>query len=164
MSRQPKFNVYYLASLSDPQLPRWIDYQRCGEHRWKAMYENRDRLPESRLVRWFRELKEEPLEVPLLGRSVALNQKTAVELVRFMVRETNRMATGDSEQQADFLCNEHHAGGRGYGRTVMRIGADGSVTTWPSVMAAAKALGVVPKCVRERLQGHSNDPGNPIWV
>ena len=92
MSRQPKFNVYYLASPSDPQLPCWIDYQRCDEHRWKAMYENRDRLPESRLVRWFRELKEEPLEVPLLGRNVALNQKAAVELVRFMVRETNRPA------------------------------------------------------------------------
>jgi hypothetical protein len=81
-----------------------------------------------------------------------------------MLREANRMATGDPEQQADFLCNEKHPGGRGYGRTVMRIDADGSVMTWPSVMAAAKALGIVPKCVRERLQGCSNDPGSPIWA
>jgi len=153
MAGHAKFQVYYLASPSDPQLPRWIDYQRCGEHRWRAMYENRDRLPESRLIRWFRELKGEPLEVRMLGRSVALNQKTAVALVRFMVRETNRMATGDPDRQADFLCNENHPGGRGCGRTIMRIDADGSVIcvgrgggkrTWTGAKrdtrAAARAL------------------------
>jgi hypothetical protein len=34
MPNRPKFQIYYLASSGDPQLPRWIDYQRCGEHRW----------------------------------------------------------------------------------------------------------------------------------
>ena len=164
MAAPAKFQVYYLASPTDPQLPRWIDYQRCGAHRWRAMYDNRDRLPESRLIRWFRELNEEPLEVPLVGRNVALDENGAELLCRFMVRETNRLATGDPSQQADFLCNEHHPGGRGCGRQVMRIDADGTVKTWPSVMAAAKELGIVPKCVRERLQGHSNDPGSPIWA
>ena len=164
MANRPKFQVYYLASPSDPELPRWIDYQRCGEHRWRPMYENRDRLPDSRLTKWFRELNEEPLEVPLLGRNVSLDQKSAIELVHFMVRETNRLATGDPDQPADFLLNEHHPGGRGCGRQVMRIDADGSVKTWPSVAAAAKELGLVRKCVRERLQGHSHDPGSPIWA
>jgi hypothetical protein len=164
MAGHAKFCVYYLASPTDPELPRWIDYQRCGVQRWRPMYENRDRLPESRLVRWFRELEGEPVEVPLLGRNVALDQETAASLVRFMVSETNRLATGDPKQQADFLYNESHPGGRGRGRQITRIDADGSVTTWPSVAAAAKALGMVPKCVRERLQGRSNDPGNPIWA
>ena len=164
MANRAKFQVYYLASKADPELPRWIDYQRCGEHRWRALYENRDRLPESRLIKWFRELKEAPLEVPLIGKNVALDQKSAESLCRFMVRETNRLATGDPDQQADFLCNENHPGGRGCGRQVMRIDTDGSVKTWPSVAAAAESLGVVPKCVRERLQGRCNDPGNPIWA
>jgi len=164
MAAHTKFQVYYLAPPDDPRLPRWIDYQRCGEHRWRAIYENRDRLPESRLVRWFRELEEEPREVPLLGSSVPLDQKTAESLVRFLVRETNRLSTGDPNQQADFLCNEIHPGGRGKGRKVTRIDADGSVTTWPSVRAAAKALGVARKGVWERLIGCSTDPGHPVWV
>jgi hypothetical protein len=164
MAGQAKFCVYYLASPSDPRLPCWIDYQRCGEHRWRAIYENRDRLPESRLVHWFRELEGEPLEVPVLGKSVALDQKTAESLVRFLVRETNRMATGNPDEQADFLCNEDHPGGRGCGRPVTRIDADGSVTTWPSVAAAAKALGLARKGVWERLIGRSTDAGHAIWV
>lgn len=164
MANHPKYQVYYLASPDDPQLPRWIDYQRCGEHRWRALYENRVRLPDSRLTKWFRELKEKPLEVPLLGRNVSLDERSAIKLCHFTVRETNRLATGDSDRQADFLLNEHHPGGRGCGRQVMRIDADGTVTTWPSVRAAAKALGVVPKGIRERLQGHSRDPGSPLWA
>lgn len=164
MARPGKFQVYYLASKADPELPRWIDYQRCGEHRWRALYENRDRLPDSLLVKWFRELTEEPLEVPLIGGNASLDEKAAIKLCRFMVHETNRLATGDTDQQADFLLNERHSGGRGCGRQVMRIDRDGTVTTWPSVMEAAKSLGVVPKCVRERLQGHSHGPGSPIWA
>jgi len=165
MAGHAKFCVYYLASPTDPQLPRWIDYQRCGEHRWRAIYEHRDRLPQSPLVRWFGELgDQEPLEVLVLGKSVALDQKTAVALTRFLIRETNRLATGDPDQQADFLTNESNPGGRGRGRTVTRIDANGSVTTWPSVAAAAKALNVVPKCVRERLQGRTIGPGSPSWA
>ena len=164
MANRPKFQVYYLASPSDPELPRWIDFQRCGEHRWRPMYENRDRLPDSRLTKWFRELNEEPLEVPLLGRNVSLDQKSAIKLCQFMVRETNRLATGDSDLQADFLLNERHPGGRGCGKQVIRIDADGTVKTWPSVTAAAKALGIVPRGIRERLQGHSHDAGSPIWA
>ena len=132
MSRRPKYHVYYLASPSDPELPRWIDYQRYGEHRWRAMYENRDRLPDSRLIQWFRELNEEPLEVPLLGRNVTLDEKAAIKLYQFMVRETNRLSTGDSDLQADFLLNERHPGGRGCGKQVIRI------ASWTPTCGAAR--------------------------
>ena len=164
MAGHAKFRVYYLASPDDPRLPRWIDYQRHGEHRWRPMYENRVRLPESRLVRWFRESKEEPMEIPVLGRNVALNQEAATELVRFMVNETNRPCHGNPEQQAEFLCNESHPGGRGCGREVTQ-----NRRRWISNDLAVRrgSREGVESCRSvscERLQGHSHDPGNPIWA
>lgn len=155
------FYVYYLASPDDPKSPRYFGFQRCGEKRWREIYEHRDQLPENRLVRWFKELEQEPIEVPLIGKNLALDRPAAESICRFLIRDTNRLATGDPDKLADFLCNEKHLGGRHCRREIARIDSTGSVTKWESVFEAAKDLGVSRKSVWERLAGRT---AGAVWV
>ena len=136
------YQVVELRDPVEPSLPRFVAAQRRGESPWLAVWQNRDKLP-GKLAGWFRELAaqgHEPMERILLGRAVGLPLKTAFALANFRIAEINRMATGDSEQMADFLCVEPICqGGRGHRRPVVVVGPNGEKTEYPSISAMARA-------------------------
>ena len=136
------YQVVELCDPAEPSLPRFVAAQRRGESAWRVVWQNRDKLP-GKLAGWFRELAaqgREPMERILLGRAVGLPLKTAFALANFRIAEINRMATGDSEQMADFLCVEPICrGGRGHRRPVVVVGPNGEKTEYPSISAMARA-------------------------
>ncbi len=123
-----RFQVIELYDdATDPRLPRYVSAQRQGESAWRITWANRDKLP-GKLATWFREMASqgrEPAERVVLGRGVGLTMKTAFALARFRIAEINRMATGDPDQMADFLCFEPPCrGGRGHNRPVVVVGPE----------------------------------------
>jgi hypothetical protein len=136
------YQVVELYDPPEPSLPRYVAAQRIGESAWRVVWQNRDKLS-GKLAGWFRELASqgrEPMERILLGRAVGLPLRTAFALANFRIAEICRMATGSSEQMADFLCVEPICrGGRGHRRPVMVVGPNGEQTEYPSISAMARA-------------------------
>jgi len=137
--------TYLVVELCDPadrSLPRYVAAHRIGESPWRVVWQNRDKL-RGRLATWFREIASqgrEPMERVLLGRGVGLTMKTALALANFRISEINRMATGDEEQMADFLCIEPICrGGRGHRRPIVVVGPNGEQTEYPSISTMVRA-------------------------
>ena len=139
-----KYRVVVLADPRDPRLPRYVEAARRNERPWKTLWEHRDAI-DNRLTRWFRELAlagVTPLETTVLGRAVALSQRTARLLTAFCLEEISRKA-GSHPELPDFILNEPvHRGGNGRKRSVVHIDKKGNLTRHESLTAAARAEGV----------------------
>ena len=151
-----RFQVIELYDdATDPRLPRYVSAQRQGESAWRITWANRDKLP-GKLATWFREMASqghEPAERVVLGRGVGLTMKTAFALARFRIAEINRMATGDADQMADFLCFEPPCrGGRGHNRPVVVVGPGGEQRQYPSVSAMARAEHIAQPTAVQRVR------------
>ena len=151
-------STYQVVELAIPQNLRCrATWRRSAKanRRGACVWQNRDKLP-GKLAAWFCELASqgrEPVERVLLGRAVGLPLRTAFALADFRIAEINRMATGDSEQMADFLCVEPICrGGRGHRRPIVVVGPNGEKTAYPSISAMARA--------RAHLAGHGHTPGS----
>ena len=142
-----------------PRLPRYVAAQRQGESAWRVTWENRDKLP-GKLAAWFRQLAtegREPAERVLLGRSVGLTLKTALSLAAFRIAEICRAATGDPNEMADFLMMDPPENVGGRGRPTAVVAKDGSVQTFPSIAALARAAGLARQTVSRAI--HRGVPG-----
>jgi hypothetical protein len=140
-------------------LPRYVCAQRQGQSAWRVTWENRDKLP-GKLAAWFRELAaegREPAQRVLLGRGVALTMRTAFALAAFRVGEINRAATGDPNEMADFLMIDPPENVGKRGRPTAVVGKDGSVETFPSIAALARAAGLARQTVSRAI--HRGVPG-----
>jgi hypothetical protein len=153
------YQVIELYDVADPLLPRYVCAQRQGRADWRITWENRDKLP-GKLAAWFRQLAgegREPGERVLLGRSVGLTMKTALALAAFRVAEINRMATGRPDEMADFLTIDPPENVGGRGRPTAVVAEDGSVQTFPSIAALARAVGLARQTVSRAI--HRGVPG-----
>ena len=139
-----RYQVVELYDVADPALPRYVCAQRQGQGAWRVTWENRDNLP-GKLAAWFRQLAaegREPAERIVLGRGVGLPMNTAFSLAAFRVAEICRAATGSPDQMADFLMMDPPENVGKRGRPTAVVGPDGSVETFPSIAALARAAGV----------------------
>jgi hypothetical protein len=154
-----QYQVVELYDVADPVLPRYVCAQRQGHSTWRVTWENRDKLP-GKLAAWFRQLASEgrePVERVLLGRGVGLTLKTALALAAFRVAEINRAATGSPDQMADFLTIDPPENVGGRGRPTAVVGQDGTVQTFPSIAALARAAGLARQTVSRAI--HRGVPG-----
>ena len=159
MAERARYQVIELYDTTEPVLPRYVAAQRQGASAWRVTWESRDKLP-GKLAAWFRELAaegREPAERIILGRGVALAMKTALSLAAFRVREINRAATGDPNAMADFLMMDPPQNVGGRGRPTAVVGKDGSVETFPSIAALARAAGLARQTVSRAV--HRGVPG-----
>jgi hypothetical protein len=145
-----KFRVLSLRDPREPDLPRYVEAARQGESPWRTLWDHRDEI-DNRLTAWFRELAATgvmPQEVTVLGRAVALPERTARMLAAFYLAEIARKA--GSRGFPDFILNEPvHRGGRGKKRPVVYIG-DGKLTRYESISAAARNLGLNRSAISRR--------------
>lgn len=154
-----QYQVVELYDALDPLLPRYVCAQRQGRAAWRVTWENRDKLP-GKLAVWFRELAaegREPAERVLLGGGVGLTLKTSLSLAAFRVAEINRAATGSADEMADFLMMDPPENVGGRGRPTAVVGQDGSVQTFPSIAALARAAGLARQTVSRAI--HRGVPG-----
>ena len=154
-----QYQVVELYDVADPMLPRYVCAQRQGQSAWQVTWENRDKLP-GKLAEWFRQLAaegREPAERVLLGRGVGLAMKTALSLAAFRVSEINRAATGDPNEMADFLMMDPPTNVGKSGRPTAVVGRDGTVETFPSIAALARAAGLARQTVSRAI--HRGVPG-----
>ena len=125
-----------------------------------ADYLGKEGDPPGKLATRFRELAaqgREPAERILLGRTVALTLKAALSLAKFRIAEICRAATGNPDQMADFSMIDlpHNVGGRG--RPTAVVGEDGTVESFPSIAALARAAGLARQTVSRAI--HRGVPG-----
>ena len=154
-----RYQVIELYDALDLALPRYVGAQRQGQSAWRVTWENRDKLP-GKLAGWFRQLASEgrePAERVLLGRGVGLTLKTALALATFRVAEICRAATGSPDEMADFLMMDPPDNVGGRGRPTAVVGTDGSVQTFPSIAALARAAGLARQTVSRAI--HRGVPG-----
>jgi len=159
MAANAHYQVVELYDVADPVLPRYVCAQRQGQSAWRTTWENRDKLP-GKLAGWFRQLAVEgrvPAERVLLGRGVGLTIKTAFALAAFRVSEINRAATGNPDEMADFLMMDPPENVGGRGRPTAVVGKDGSVESFPSIAALARAAGLARQTVSRAI--HRGVPG-----
>jgi len=159
MSGKACYQVVELYDVLEPALPRHVCAQRQGEQAWRVTWENRDKLP-GKLAAWFHKLAtegREPAERVILGRGVALPMKMAISLVAFRVAEICRAATGSADQMADFLMMDPPENVGGRGRPTAVVGKDGTVETFPSIAALARAAGLARQTVSRAI--HRGVPG-----
>ncbi len=159
MADRANYQVVELFDVAEPALPRYVCAQRQGEQAWHVTWENKDKLP-GKLAAWFRELSaegREPTERVILGRGVALPMKMAISLVAFRVAEICRAATGSADQMADFLMMDPPENVGKRGRPTAIVGKDGSVETFPSIAALARAAGLARQTVSRAI--HRGVPG-----
>ena len=88
---------------------------------------------------------------------MGLTLKTALSLAAFRIAEINRAATGSPEQMADFLMMDPPENVGGRGRPTAVVGKDGSVQTFPSIAALARAAGLARQTVSRAI--HRGVPG-----
>jgi hypothetical protein len=152
MANNSKFRLLELRDPREPDLPRFVQAARQGESPWRTLWDHRDEI-DNRLTRWFRELWAAgvlPQEVTVLGRAVALPQRTAMLLAAFHLTEIARKA-GSYPEFPDFIVNERvNRGGRGSRRPVVHIDGEGKLTRYASLSAAARAEGVDRTAVSRR--------------
>ena len=148
MAGHSKWMVSQLFDPREPTLPRYVVAHRQTEQPWLRVWRHRDKL-QTKLAEWMRSLDVEPLAKPLLGRTVALNEKMAHRLCRFRLAEINRQA-GCPDGWADFLLNERPINCGRRGRPITVVDGD-QVTTYPSVSKAAEAEGVTRSMVAQRV-------------
>ena len=159
MADRAHYQVIELFDVVEPSLPRYVAAQRQGESAWRITWENRDKLP-GKLAAWFRELAgegREPAERIVLGRGVALTMQTAFSLAAFRIAEICRAATGSPDQMADFLMVDPPENVGGRGRPTAVVAEDGSVQTFPSIAALARAAGLTRQTVSRAI--HRGVPG-----
>ena len=141
MAGRANYQAVELYDVLEPALPRHVCAQRQGQSAWRVTWDNRDKLP-GKLAAWFRELAaegREPAERVILGRGVALTMKTAFSLAAFRIAEICRAATGSADQMADFLMMDPPENVGKRGRPTSVVGDDGTVQTFPSIAALARA-------------------------
>jgi hypothetical protein len=153
MPNTTKYRVLELRDPREPDLPRYVEAGRQGESPWRTLWEHRDEL-DNRLARWFRDLSAAgvllPQEVTILGRAVALTERTARLLAAFWLEEIARKA-GSFPEFPDFILNERiNRGGRGKGRRVVHIDRDGKLTRFESLSAAGRILGLDRSAISRR--------------
>ena len=159
MPASANYQVIELIDPLEPDLPRYVCAQRQGKAAWRVTWENRDKLP-GKLAAWFGKLAtegREPAERVLLGRSVGLTLKTALSLAAFRIAEICRAATGDPNEMADFLMIDPPENVGGRGRPTAVVAKDGSVQTFPSIAALARAAGLARQTVSRAI--HRGVPG-----
>ncbi len=148
-----KFRVLELRDPREADLPRYVQAARQGESPWRTLWEHRDEL-DNRLARWFRELSAAgvllPQEVTILGRAVALTERTARLLAAFWLEEIARKAGSFPEFPAFILNERINRGGRGKGRLVVHIDGDGTLTRFESLSAAGRILGLDRSAISRR--------------
>ncbi len=151
----PNITKYRVLELRDPReadLPRFVQAARQGESPWRTLWDHRDEIG-TRLAQWFRELSSAgvlPQEMTILGRAVALPQRTARLLAAFWLEEIARKA-GSFPEFPDFILNERvNRGGRGKGRPVVHIDSDGKLTRFESLSAAGRVLGLDRSAISRR--------------
>jgi hypothetical protein len=151
----PNITRYRVLELRDPRqpdLPRFVQAARQGESPWRTLWEHRDEI-DTRLARWFRELSTAgvlPQEMTILGRAVALPQRTARLLAAFWLEEISRKS-GSFPEFPDFIVNERiNRGGRGKRRPVVHIDGDGKLTRFESLSAAGRILGLDRSAISRR--------------
>ena len=110
-----------------------------------------------RYVRAAQRQGREPAERILLGRSVGLTLKTALSLAEFRISEICRAATGNPDDMADFLMIDPPENMGGRGRPTAVVGEDGSVESFPSIAALARAAGLARQTVSRAI--HRGVPG-----
>jgi len=153
------YQVIELYDAGDPAIPRYVAAQRQGQTAWRTTWEHRDELP-GKLAAWFRELAaqgREPAERVLLGRSVALTLTAALALAKFRISEICRATTGSPDEMADFLMIDPPENVGKRGRPTAVVGKDGSVETFPSIAALARAAGLARQTVSRAI--HRGVPG-----
>lgn len=153
------YQVVELYDVLEPALPRLVCAQRQGQSVWRVTWENRDKLP-GKLAAWFRAVAaegREPAERVLLGRGAALTMNTAFSLAEFRIAEICRAATGSADQMADFLMMDPPENVGKRGRPTAVVGKDGSVQTFPSIAALARAAGLARQTVSRAI--HRGVPG-----
>jgi hypothetical protein len=147
-----KYRVLELRDPREPDLPRFVQAARQGESPWRTLWEHRDKIG-TRLTRCFRELSSAgvtPQEVTVLGRAVALPQRTARLLAAFWLEEISRKS-GSFPEFPDFIVNERiNRGGRGRRRPVVHIDGEGTLTRFESLSAAGRILGLDRSAISRR--------------
>ena len=89
--------------------------------------------------------------------ATALTMNTAFSLAAFRIAEICRAATGSADQMADFLMMDPPENVGKRGRLTAVVGKDGSVQTFPSIAALARAAGLARQTVSRAI--HRGVPG-----
>lgn len=147
MGAHAKYCVVELADPREPDLPRAVFACRCDQSPYSVVWDHRNEL-QGKLAKWFCSLSEAKLRPRVrvfLGRS-GVHEKNARAIAKYRIEQISKAAGSFPEYPAFFAMDRPvNVGGRG-----VPVFADGIM--YPSRSAAARAAGVTPRAIYDRLR------------